>query len=260
MSVTGSRTVAIQNKSKQNKTIPSASGQGEIRGNTSTHSQAERVCFRMSFEDVFIFPSFMLKFQRVCMRPPSYGNSRVSVFFSSSSKDCTRTALKKLSQNTVPGTSDSICLRRCQSRPHADLFWCGAGASGRRPSTGDIRVLFFSTNLAATTPPTLSHTKHKPQITVVQENTRSLSSDDGIQELIQELNELKDGHWHFFLRSMRPGESKKEELWIPRQGHTFAATGSMSRNSKPHPQEMDQTQQVSATLWATTHGSHHREE
>ena len=46
---------------------------------------------------------------------------------------------------------------------------------------------------------------------MVQKKTRSFRSDDRIQELIQELNELTD--------------SAHEELWRTKEGHNWAATG-----------------------------------
>ena len=61
-------------------------------------------------------------------------------------------------------------------------------------------------------------------ITMVLKNARSLASDDRIQELIQELRELKDSRWDFVTIN-ETWRRRKEELWITRQGRTFAATG-----------------------------------
>ena len=48
-------------------------------------------------------------------------------------------------------------------------------------------------------------------VTMVQKKTRSLISDDRIQELIQELDELKDSHWDF----VTINETwREQELWI----------------------------------------------
>ena len=68
--------------------------------------------------------------------------------------------------------------------------------------------------------------KHHEVITVtmVQKSTRSLTSDDRIHELTQELRNLKDSHWDSVTIN-ETQRKEKEELWTTRQGHTLAATG-----------------------------------
>ena len=61
-------------------------------------------------------------------------------------------------------------------------------------------------------------------ITMVQKNTRPLTSDNRIHELIQELSELQNRHWDFVTIS-ETWREQKEDMWTTRQGHTFAIPG-----------------------------------
>ena len=78
------------------------------------------------------------------------------------------------------------------------------------------------------------------KITMVQKNTRSLTSDDKIHELIQELCHDQ--------RDVEKAERIVDD-----------ATRTHQRNGNTHPQEMDQTHQGSAAFWAETHRSLRRE-
>ena len=66
-----------------------------------------------------------------------------------------------------------------------------------------------------------STTKNHDTITftLVQKNTRSLTSDDRIHEFIQKLNELKDTHWDVVAVN-GTWRTQMEQLWTTREGHT----------------------------------------
>ena len=118
----------------------------------------------------------------------------------------------------------------------------------------------FNPTQKTTTQPTHRDATAKPttwsQSRWSRKSTRSLTSDDRIHELIQELKELKDSHWDFTINET--WRARKEQLWRTSEGHTWASKEGAKHalNSNHHQTKHTKEEQDSGPR---TTRSHHQE-
>ena len=91
--------------------------------------------------------------------------------------------------------------------------------------------------------------------------TRSLTSDDSIHELIQELSEIKDKHLDFRheQRDLENTEARIGENTGRTRMDLDEKQQSMPRDGSPHPLELEQIHQRSTTVRTQNHASYRRE-